>query len=70
MAKVFQLAPHEKMTPEQTLAFCARECWKDILIIGFQNDADGVVIRSSDMSRELANWLVDHAKKYCLDQIK
>jgi hypothetical protein len=70
MADVIQLNAHDKMTPDQALAFCAREKWKDVLIVGFQPDIDGVVIRSSNMSREFANWLIDQSKIHCLGQIK
>lgn len=60
--KVIHLGPHDNMTPEQALAVAAREPWDDVMIIGFFKDDGEVCIRSSHMTREFANWIIDHAK--------
>jgi len=60
---IVDLGPHNNMKPEECFAVCAREEWSDVLVLGFQDDADGVVIRSSHLTREFALWIIEHAKQ-------
>jgi len=64
---VIELGPHANLTPEQALAVCTREEWTNVIIIGFQPNSDTIVVRSSVMTREFANWIIDHAKVWALD---
>jgi hypothetical protein len=57
---VVELGPHSKMTPEQALAYCSREQWDDVIIIGYHKSAKSLSIRSSHMSRECTLWLAEH----------
>jgi hypothetical protein len=67
-ADLFQLPPHERMTPGECLEYCARNAadLKEVVVIAFDHD-DELVIRSSGMTRRDALWLltagVDHAKE-------
>lgn len=66
MTEVISLGAHERMTPEEALAVSSRENWDHILIIGFQDGEEHLSIRSSAMTREFANWIIDHAKRHAL----
>ena len=68
MMGVAELGPHERMTPEQALAFAAREDWDKIIICGFHKDGEELVVRFSHVSREFALWIVEHLKLHVLGQ--
>lgn len=67
MAEIIALGPHERMTAEECLEFCARTKseFQDVIVVGY--DAEGkVMIRSSHMSRADAAFMLlaalDHAR--------
>lgn len=66
-AKVVELGPHTKMTPEQALAFSAREDWESVVIVGFHTGSGQLVVRSSVLSREACLWIAEHLKMHVLD---
>ncbi len=64
------LPAHENMTVEEALSMALNENrageTTDVLILSYTND--GVLrIRSSNMSRAEANWMLDQAKQDTLD---
>lgn len=59
---VIDLGPHSNMTPEETLAVCAREKWSQIMVMGYHDGDDDLVIRSSHMTRAEALWIVATGK--------
>lgn len=67
MAEVVELGPHERMTVEECLDFCAREDrdFQDVMVIGVCPKGR-LVVRSSAMDRKTAAWLLlealDHAR--------
>lgn len=67
--KVVELGPHGKMTPEEALAFCSREKWDEIVIVGYHKGDDGLVVRSSGMKREAALWIAEHLRLHVLDKL-
>lgn len=69
MADVVDLGPHERMTPEQTLAQVTREPWENVIVIGFHKDGESIVVRSSHMTREFALWTMEHAKLHIMDRL-
>lgn len=66
---VTELGPHNKMSPEQALAVAGRKQWSEVMILGYELPNNSFVVMSSRMTRESANWLVDHAKLWCLDRL-
>lgn len=62
-ADIIELGAHDNMSPIEALEYCLRkkEDFQDILIIGYDQEGD-LVLHSSHMSREKANWLLDAAK--------
>ena len=64
--KVVRLGPHNRMTPEEALAEVSAEEWDEVLIVGFHKGDDEISVRTSHMTRELALWLVEHAKLHVL----
>jgi len=66
MADIYQLNPHANMTPEEALSYCAMESWDDVIIIGFHEGNDAIALRSSHITREKANFILDHAKQKIL----
>lgn len=65
--KIVELGPHTKMTPEQALAYCMRENWEDVIIVGYKTSGPDLVTRSSAMTREKALWLTEHLRLHVLD---
>lgn len=66
-----ELVPsRDDFTPEEALGYCINENrrfpYKRVIVVAIDCDND-VVIRSSDMSRAEANWLVDMVKLHALD---
>ncbi|PWJ88378.1 hypothetical protein C8D77_111101 [Mesorhizobium loti] len=67
--KVVELGPHNKMTPEEALAYSSRESWDQVIIVGFHKDDDDFVVQSSHMSREFALWIAEHLKLHVMDRL-
>lgn len=65
MADVVLLGPHTRMTVNEALEYVRREGLTDVMIIGYDHDGD-LMIRSSRMSRETANWMIDRAKLHVM----
>ena len=69
---IVELGPNTNMTVEQALGYTVREAtdgWlKEVLIVGI-NEENKLVIRSSGMSRERSNFLLDRAKLHSLSVI-
>lgn len=63
---VIDLGPHSRMTPEQALAYAAREKWDKVIICGFHEGEVELVVRSSSMNREVALWIAVHLKLWIL----
>ncbi len=58
-AQLFQLNPHENMTPAECLEFCSRNAddYQDVIVVGL--DPEGrVILRSSHIARELATFVL------------
>lgn len=57
--EVIELGPHTNMTPEECLAYCAREHaeYDDVIVIGVDHEG-AVFMRSSRVSREWATFLL------------
>ncbi len=68
-AEVIDLGANENMTPEQALAVAARKPWEKVLIVGFTEDADGLVVMSSRMPRESALWIARHLDLHIIGQL-
>lgn len=58
-AQLFQLNPHENMTPSECLEFCARNAdeYQDVIVVGIDQDGH-VMLRSSRVSREFATFVL------------
>jgi hypothetical protein len=67
--KVVELGPHDKMTPEEALAYSKRESWDNVIVVGFHKDDGSLVVRSSHMSREFALWIAEHLKLHVMDRL-
>lgn len=58
MDKVVRLPAHERMTPEECIAFCGAEAADNRHVLVVAEDKNGrMVVRSSAMSRSTALWL-------------
>lgn len=74
MSEVYELGAHENMTVEEALTLCLREAQDsdededdiDTIIISYYPDGD-LRIRSSHMTNETANWILDKAKIHVMD---
>ena len=42
---VIELGPHERLTPQQALEQAAREKWEKVIICGFHEGAEDLVVR-------------------------
>jgi hypothetical protein len=67
--KIVDLGAHTNMTPEEALAVAQRRPWQKVLIIGFTEDSDGLVVMSSHMHRESALWIIKHAELHAMDRL-
>jgi hypothetical protein len=67
--KIVEIGPHTNMTPEQALAYCAREKWESVVIVGYKCDSEGIVVRSSKLTREHALWIAEQFRYHVLDMI-
>lgn len=67
-ANLHELGPHTRMTPEQVLTYASRCQWEKIIVTGYYLDGEFATL-SSHMTRETANWLVDHMKLHVLDRL-
>lgn len=57
------------LTPEQALQGAAQYDWETVVIVGFTNDSEGLVVRSSEMTRKDALWIAEHFRLYALDRL-
>lgn len=66
------LPPRDDMTVEQVLAHCMNEAKSGMLVsalvVGLNEDGR-LIIRTSEMSRETANWLMDQGKLNALGRL-
>lgn len=67
--KVIELGPHGKMTSEEALAFCSREEWDEVIIVGYHKGDASLAMRSSAMKREAALWIAEHLRLHVLDRL-
>ena len=66
---IIELGPHDKMTPDEALAYARREPWERVIVVGFHDDHGGLVVRSSHMSREQALWIAESLKLHAMDML-
>jgi len=59
VAQVFQLNPHENMTPAECLSLAARNAddYQDVIVVGVDQDGH-VRLTSSHVSREFATFIL------------
>lgn len=64
MDNIVELFNNDKMSAEECLKLCLRNCagYKDLLVIGWNKDGE-LFHHSSDLSKCDANWLIDAAKQ-------
>lgn len=67
---VHAFGAHERMSVDECLEFCRRNAaeYQDVIVIGYNHDND-LVVRSSHMSRECANFMLDFAKMHALKML-
>ena len=66
-AEIVELGPHHRMTPEECLSQVLRERPSAVMVI-FERGEEGILtIRSSEMTRKDALWLLEAAKVDVLD---
>ena len=65
-AEIVKLGPHQRMTPEETLASAAQFQWERIIICGYHADNGELVVQSSHMTRECALWIIEWAKNWVM----
>lgn len=63
---VVDLGPHERMTVEELFAAVSREPWETVLICGYHEGNDTLIVRSSRISREFGLWMAEHLKQHIL----
>ena len=68
-ADVVDLGAHSNMTPEEALTVAARRPWEKVMVIGFTEDSESIVVISSHMIRESALWIIEHAKLHAMDRL-
>ena len=63
--KIFLLNPHNHMTAAEALQHCNMDAenFQDVMIIGWDADGD-LIVRSSEIKREQAAWLLLAALDY------
>lgn len=66
MAEIIELGAHERMTPEEALGITMRESPTEVLILFFDRE-DDFGLRSSNISRKDALWLIELARQQILD---
>lgn len=57
--EIVELGPHENMSPDDCLTYCARESgeYQDVIVVGVDHEGK-VFFRSSRVSREWATFLL------------
>jgi len=65
VAEIIELGAHERMTPEEALSLTIREQPKEVLVLFFDAE-DDFGLRSSNMSRKDALWLIELARQEIL----
>lgn len=70
MGDVLEIGPNTNMTVEECLEFCRRthRDYQDVMVIGYDHSGN-LVVRSSAMNRQAANWLVDAAKLHTWEML-
>ena len=58
-----RVPPSDSWSPEQALAYSAREKWGSVLVVGYDEDGE-LRIRCSRMSPADALWLLELAKDW------
>ena len=66
---VIYLGAHSNMTPDEAFAVAQRRPWEKVMIIGFTEDSESIVVISSHMIRESALWIIEHAKLHAMDRL-
>lgn len=67
--EVVDLGAHENMTVPEALAVATRKPWENVIVLGYAEGSNGLVVVSSHMPRETALWLIEHAKLHVLDRL-
>lgn len=64
-AEVIELGAHDNMSPAECLDYVHRRAadYQDVLVIGYDEEGS-LLINSSHLSKEQANWLIDAAKMH------
>lgn len=65
VAEIIELGAHERMTPEEALSLTIREQPKEVLVLFFDAE-DDFGLRTSNMSRKDALWLIELARQEIL----
>jgi len=63
MGDVVSLGARDNMSVDEALALVGREKFKDILIIGHDQNG-GILIRSSGLTNRDTLWLIEQAKRH------
>ena len=66
---VIDLGAHTNMSPTEALEVAKRRPWEQVMVIGFTEDSDSLVVCSSRMTREQALWIVKHAELHAMDRL-
>ncbi len=67
--RVVELNANDNKTPEQALAVAARRPWETVIIAGYTEESDDLVIITSKVSRESALWIIRHLDLHVLGQL-
>ncbi len=65
MAVIKVFPAHSRLTVQQALGTVADLTLTDVLVIGY-NEEGSLIVRSSEMTREAALWLLEKAKLHAL----
>lgn len=68
MSDVVELGPHDRMTTDEALEYAKRRGLKELIVVGYDQDGDFVVV-SSHLSRSDALWLAVHLVDHTKDKL-
>ena len=68
-AVIYELAPHDRMTPQEALATAQRQKWDKVIVFGFREGDETLSVSSSHISREFALWMTEHLKLYVMGRL-